>query len=273
MRIYDATFYAGKPASDVLTYSNEHFTPCLAGCSPIVLTGVGAFGHNWIVKGQPAGTPASMDRATFRKFADALPQGATVCLDIEGDDDNAITATLVYALRSGRARRPDCTWGHYEGHDRYAAFEGAVIKDLFTPAITKNQRTRAAESQFIAQEIYPRRAIPKAWPEYQPIDRAQAFLHITWSALACQRWRDIGKPVYALVTGTLHTATPTAGVPLSAEQVAWQGQVGAKCDAVVMWDGADWTPAGAWQNKVLPFNPRGRWTGSIIAEVGRAVAA
>lgn len=253
--VFDATFYSGKPASDVLTFASEHVMPCLKGCTPIVITDRGAFGHNW----RTSADTTSMDRAEFRAFADALPPGMTVCLDIEGEP-KAVTEILVYALRSGRERRPDCVWGHYETHARYAAWEGADIPKLCQPPLTANERARARASQFIVQETYPRIPLPSP---AQDLDKANGYRHIAWSAWACQRWRDFGRPVYAAVTGTCHV-NPRVGVALSEQQVVWQAQVAARFDGMVLWDGAKW----AGQDKYAgtqPFNPHGRWTGTAIA--------
>lgn len=253
--ILDATFFAAK-AGTGSTYSGEHVTPCLAGCSPMVMTGLGAFGHNWLIDG----VPCTMDRVKFRAFADAVPAGSTVCLDIEGPDDDLVTALIVYALGSGRSRRPDCTWGHYETHARYAAWEGADIAKLCQPPLTANERARARSAQFIVQETYPRVVLP---PSPQGLDKANGYRHIAWSAWACQRWRDFGRPVYAAVTGTCHVGSST-GQPLSSEQVVWQARVASRFDGMVLWDGAKWAGQDKYAG-VQQFNPHGRWTGSAIA--------
>lgn len=241
MPVYDATFYAGKPGTGS-TYSGEHVTPCLDGCSPIVVTGLGAFGHNWLIDG----VPNTMNRVKYRAFCDALPQGSTVCIDIEGDDAT-VAALVTYALRTGRERRPDCKWGFYSPHDGYAGHMNGDRATLGRIELTDGQRACLRVAQFVGQEGYWRFALPDDWSAYTPLDKARTALHLSWQYHACARWKQAkpGVEVYTFLSSVV--MVPGAhGVVLGMTQAGHAAKEAARWDGLILWAGAKWSADGVY---------------------------
>lgn len=260
--VYDATFFADKPAATAQTYSGEHVTPCLDGCAPIVVTGLGAFGHNWLI----GGVPNTMNRVKYRAFCDALPQGSTVCIDIEGDDAT-VAALVTYALRTGRERRPDCKWGFYAPHDGYSGHMNGDRATLGRIELTDGQRACLRLAQFVGQEGYWRFALPDDWNAYTPLDKARTALHLSWQYHACARWKQAkpGVEVYVFTTGSVHN-DPELGAPLGMTQVQHAAESAAKfADGLVLWGGPKWASQDKYAGTLdYPANGK-RWTKTAIS--------
>ena len=256
--IYDSTFFANAP-------------PAFPGTvGPCIMSDRGSHGVNY--RTGPRYT--DIDWTKFRAWCKAIPTGSVVCLDIEGmpgQPESEVTYAVVRALRTSRGLRPDCSFGFYAGPAGFSAYHSGDIPRLMEPELTADDKARRSATQVVFQALYPDWTNTKHLNNWTPEEKARLITYRIGAVRCCTRWNvgyTIPKPVYPIITGSLHATAKPTGEYVGDELVLAQLRVVKAIGRGVVWDGAAWSD-GTYAGRA-DYNTTGKRWAWLIENEGKA---
>ena len=221
MKIYDCTIFKDKPL--------------ITNFSKMIMTDRGSQQINY--RNGPLYTDIDFNLLT--NYINSLEGESKVCYDIEAvgnQDIKIVYKTLLKVIKLSKKLRPDCSFGFYQGGDRFPAYECGDLDQLSEPTLDNYQIRLMNLSDFVAQSIYPRKSISDENPSQADLEYLLKYR--IWSWHICSRWKK--NKVIPVFTTTLHACSTPSKDFVGTLLISAQLNLSKKFGQCIWWDGADW---------------------------------